>query len=206
MERYLQIGKENLKFNLPLPIIVAAVMLMFSPLVMGVKNLDAMQSAQVLEYYVALIGMVLLPPIFLPEQNKDIRDLISSKHTKIQWIYGVRVVQAMVILAVFLGIYILLLKSGGCTFEGIKFYLGTLAEMLFLGGIGILAYSLSDQVVIGYMAPMVYYLAAFGSGKKWMGYWYPFSMVMGSYTEKWCLGIAGIFCIAFGIYWRARRK
>ena len=68
MEKYLQIEKINLKYNIPLHILICVLMLLVSPFLMGVANLGAQDTAKVLEMYAALIGIVLLPPIFMPEQ------------------------------------------------------------------------------------------------------------------------------------------
>ena len=79
MEKYLHIEKINLKYNIPLHILISILMLMVSPLLIGVANLGAQDTAKVLEMYVALTGIVLLPPVFLPEQDHDIWDLVYTK-------------------------------------------------------------------------------------------------------------------------------
>ena len=84
MERYWQIEKVNLKNNIPIHAAVCVLMLLLSPFLMGVANLGAQDSAKVLEMYVALTGIVLIPPVFLPEQDHDIRELIFSKYTDSQ--------------------------------------------------------------------------------------------------------------------------
>lgn len=82
MERYLQIGKINLKHNILPHLLVTAALLCLSPLVLGVSNLEAPDTAKVLEMYVALTGIILLTPVFLPEQNKDLRDLVYAKYMR----------------------------------------------------------------------------------------------------------------------------
>ena len=78
MERYWQIEKVNLKHNIPLHAAVCLLVLLVSPLLLGVENLGEQDSAKVLEIYVALIGIVLIPPVFLPEQNAEIRGLVFT--------------------------------------------------------------------------------------------------------------------------------
>ena len=206
MERYLQIGKVNLKHNILPHLLVTAAILCLSPLVLGVSNLEAPDTAKVLERYVALTGIILLTPVFLPEQNKDLRDLVNSKYMKAVSVYFIRIVEAVLILAVFLGIYMWMLDGNNCQMDLIKYYGGTIAEMLFLGGLGVLGYGLSDNVVIGYMLPVFYYIVAMGSGDKYLKMFYPFSMEAGSYNEKIYLLVTAAVMITAGVVLRSRRR
>ncbi len=78
--------------------------------------------------------------------------------------------------------------------------------MLFLGGLGLFFYGLCDNLVIGYMAPMVYFIAAIGGGEKWLRMFYPFSMARGSYGEKIWLAVGAALLAGAGIWLRCRRK
>lgn len=206
MERYWQIEKTNLKHNVPLHVLVCIVILGLSPLLMGVSNLEAQDTAKVLEMYTALIGIVMLTPIFLPEQPMEIRELTSSKYMKSASVYLIRFIGNSLILAVFLTIYIVMLKNNNCEFPVVRYFLGTYVEMLFMGGLGLFCYGLCDNLVIGYMIPILYYITAMGSGNKFLKLFYPFSMVTGSYKEKYVLIIAGTCLIIGGIALRCRRK
>jgi membrane-associated HD superfamily phosphohydrolase len=199
MERYLQIGKINLKLNLLPHLLIALVFLLVSPLMMGVENLDAARTAKVLELYVALLGIILLTPIFLPEQNQDIKDLMGSKYTSVTAVILIRVLEAFFSMAILIGGFILLLKQNYCSFPEMKYYLGTIAEAAFLGGLGFCAYSITDQIAIAYMVPMIYYILNYGSGKKLLKDFYLFSMAYGGYHEKVYLAITGFVLIVIGI-------
>lgn len=206
MERYWQVERVNLKHNILLHLIVCVLLLGLSPLLMGVANLGQQDTAKVLEMYVALIGIVMLVPIFLPEQDQNIRDLVYTKYMKSQLVYILRILGNVLILMIFLAFYIVMLEKNNCEFPVVKYYFGTLAEMLFLGGMGLFFYGLTDNLVIGYMIPMFYYIVAIGSGAKYLKLFYPFSMVMGSYDEKVWLFLAGVVLIVSGIWFRCRRR
>lgn len=206
MEKYWQIEKVNFKYNAALHILVCIIILGLAPVLMGVANLGKQDSAKVLEMYVALIGIVMLTPVFLPEQAKEIRDLTASKYMKSAYVYAVRFVGNSAALAVFLILFVAMLKSNHCEFPVIPYFFGTYVEMLFMGGLGLFFYGLCDNLVIGYMMPIMYYIAAIGSGSKFLKFFYPFSMVRGSYTEKWALAAAGALFIIGGIALRCRRK
>ena len=81
LKDYLAAGKEYIRHHLPQQALVSAVLFGAAPLIAGVENLSQIETAQLLDFYAVLPGMILLIPIFLPEQNPDIRDLIRSKDT-----------------------------------------------------------------------------------------------------------------------------
>ena len=102
----------------------------------------------------------------------------------------------------------LMLRLNQCSFPAVKYFLGTLAEMLFFGGLGLGFYGLTDHLVAGYMAAMVYYISAIGirSTNPFLKLFYPFSMSAGSYTEKYFLFAGAVVLMAAGVYLRCRRK
>lgn len=180
-------------------------MLAVSPLFLGVKNLTAQDTAKVLEMYAALIGIVLLPPVFLPEQDPQIRDLISVKYLNSSVVYLVRILGNIAVLILLLGCYVGMLAYNQCEFPVVRFFFGTLMQSLFLGGLGLFFYGLCDNPVVGYMAPFVYYMAAFGGGEKYMKMFYPFSMAGGSYDEKIWLAAGAAVLIGAGVWLRCFR-
>lgn len=206
MERYWQIEKTNLKYHVPLHLLVCIFLLGISPLLMGVANLSAEDTAKVLERYVALTGILMLTPVFLPEQDREIRELVYAKYMKSTQVYLIRLFGNLVILAVFLGAYVLMLWQNQCEFPIPEYYFGVFAEMLFFGGMGLAFYGFSDNLVIGYMAPIVYYIAAVGGGDKYLKMLYPFSMSEGSYEEKIWLFAAAVILAASGIFFRSLRR
>lgn len=205
MANYLEIARENIRHNLPVHAVTAGILLCLSPLILGVKNLPLADTAKVLEMYVALIGIILIPPVFLPEQNPDLRDLIRSKYTKISTVYSIRAIEAVIVLALYLGVYLLILHINGCQMEAPAYYAGTLAEMIFMGGLGLLFYSLTDNLIAGYMIPVFYYITAMGAGSKYLKVFYPFSMTKGSYTEKYWLLAGGVILMAAAVRIRSRK-
>lgn len=181
-------------------------MLGLSPFLMGTANLGEQDTAKVLEMYTALIGIVMLTPVFLPEQSKDIRELTGSKYMNSASVYLIRYIGNSLILAVFLTVYLVMLKDNRCEFPAVRYFMGTYVEMLFMGSLGIFCYGLCDNLIVGYMMPVLYYIIAMGSGNKFLKLFYPFSMAAGSFKEKYVLATAGILLAAGGIALRCRRK
>lgn len=197
---YLAAGKEYIRHHLPQQALVSAVLFGAAPLIAGVENLSQAETAQLLDFYAVLPGMILLIPIFLPEQNPDIRDLIRSKYTSMGSIYLIRILLSALVMVLLTTAFVWMLKQGGCSFPAGKFLLAALSGMIFLGGLGAAAYALSGNPVIGYMASLAYYLFAFGTGEKYLGNWFLFSLSAGGYTEKRYLAVTGLICLLMAVW------
>ena len=100
MEKFLKISAVNFKHNLLPHLTVSLILCLAAPLFIGTKNLDAYQVAKVMEGYVALIGIVLLIPVFIPDMNKDIRDLTASKQTPMYFLHVIRILWALLFLLI----------------------------------------------------------------------------------------------------------
>ncbi len=205
-ERYLQIAKEYLKNHYAAHLLAALLFCGAAPLIVGMEALDPRQSAQVMEMYLSVIGIILLVPIFWPDQNKDIRDLLMSKEMPLIQVHLVRLLEALALLAALTVGFLLWMRYGECTFAFGKSFLGTLATCVFLGGLGVFFYGIFDNLAVAYMIPMVYYIVNYGAGKKYLGPFLLFSMMTGSYTEKIWLGAAGTALLFCGVLWRYVRK
>ncbi len=205
MEQYLKILKVNLKL-LRSYLFIAVLFLCISPIIFGLSNLDAVSSAQILEKYIALIGIVLLVPIFQPEENIAIKDVIVSKYISIIKIYLIRILESLVITSFLIFLFIMCMRINFCDFYAPLYFAGTLAEAVFLGALGMFFYSISDQIVIGYMVPFLYYILCSFGGNRYLGYLYLFSMMQGSYIEKCILCILGVVFIILSIIYKYVKK
>lgn len=205
MELYIAVGKANLKHNFLPHLLIALCFSLLAPVLMGMKGLDSVQVAQTLEMYVQLVGVILLVPIFIPDQDRNIRDLARSKYMPAFKVHLIRLMESLLLLLAVLGAFIIVLYFNNPVFSPIQYYLGVLGGAVFIGALGIMAYSLSDNMAIAYMVPMVYYVCNY-SGDKYLQKFYLFSMIKGSFDEKIVLGAAGIVLISAGILYRQRRR
>lgn len=206
MERYLKIAKVNLKFNLIPHIIIGIFLCILSPFIIGVKNLDSFSTAKVLDMYISLLGIVLLTPIFLPEQDKNINDLIKSKKENLIVNYSVRLLELIIFLVIIIFLFLIYLKIENCTFDFFKYFYGTISNCIFIGGLGILVYSILDNITVGYMVPILYYILCYGASKRYLGKFYLFSMMQGNIVDKKYLLVSGVIMILFGVIYRSKYK
>lgn len=211
LERCFKIAKVNWKHNLMPHTIVAVLLCVASPLIMGVENLDETQVAKILELYLSFLGMILLIPVFLPDTNKDVRDLIASKKIPITGIRIIRMLEALVVLTVLLTVYLAALKYGKCQFRfGTCFY-AAFATCLFQGGLGVLLYSVIDNIALAYMIPFLYYIISMGAGNKYLGkFWlsgFSYSSAMGGNAEdKLYLLVAGAVMLVLALWIREKKR
>lgn len=206
MERILSIEIEHFKNHYAGHLAAALLFTLLAPVIMGMEALNQYQAGQILDVYFSLLGIVLLTPLFMPEQNKDIRDLLASREFPMRNIHLLRLLQAVVILAVLNLLVLFQMKLGECTFPFGTYFWCAMANCLFLGGLGIFAYGITDHLVIAYMIPVFYYICCYGAGQKYLGKFYLFSLMTGDLENKIWLGTAGILLTAAGIVIRNRKK
>lgn len=200
----LEIARINLKHNAFLSIAASAVLLLLIPVIVGTANLDMYASAVPLEMFVSLIGIVMLTPVFQPEQNTEISDLVSSKYISTAKIYLIRTVYSLGVLVLFIGLFAFYLVIRNCDVT-LQLMAGTLSDAIFLGSLGMIASSVCSNTVISYMIPMAFYALNYGMGSKLKNY-YLFSMTKGKYAPKVWMLITGILLIAASILFRRIRR
>ena len=206
MERYLNIAKVNLKFNLLPHIIVVLFLAVLAPVIMGVSNLEPLQVAKVVDFYLSLFGIVLCVPLFIPDEDRSVRELIQSKKESMYLVQGIRIVEGVILLLISLALFLLFMKQQRSQFPYCQYLYGAIANGLFLGGLGIMMYSILDNLAVAYMIPILYYVMCMGGGKKYVGRFYLFSLMGGDIGDKIYLLVAGIIMIVVGIIIRNEKK
>lgn len=151
------------------------------------------------------MGILLFVPVFLPEQDRDLWDVIKAKYTNIMSVYLARILISLFFSALLTLAFLLVMKAGNCEIEPGKYYFGTMAEIIAFGGIGIFAYAVTDNLIVGYMIPLGYYVAGIMAGYQYMKKFYPFGMLTDYDTKYWILA-AGLVLMGCGIMLFRRRR
>lgn len=191
------IAKANLRHNFVPLVLLSVVILALVPVLFGITGLDSRASAQPLEMLVSTIGMVLLVPIFQPEQNREIEDITASKYVNPIYVYLIRAVYSI------LGIIVLVLAfSGIMLICGCKInfdlILGTIADAVFLGSVGSLTAAVTNNLPMAFMLPFLYYLFNMSMQSR-LGNLNLFAMISGSYAPNaWLLG-TGLLLLAAAV-------
>lgn len=181
----------NIKHNFVTHLLIALAIALLIPAVSGITSLTGREAARPLEMMLSLTGIVLLAPIFLPEQNENIRDLIRSKRMDYLTVCLIRLIYSIFFLAIICGVftYIMYCCESETTF---CHFAGCFISALFLGALGFFSAGVSKNTIIGYMISMIYYMANYAM-KDELNHFYLFSMSSGSFSEKyWLLGGAAV--------------
>lgn len=196
MSQYLSAVKYNLRFNLLPHIGAAAGLLILTPVLFGITALDSVASAIPLELSLPFLGVILLTPVYSCEKDTGILDTVSSRKTSHILICGIRILMAMILTALFVFAFVILMSAMESEVTFIH-ALGSYANAIFLGGLGILASALSRHGIIGYMVPVLYFVMDLMGG---LCSFTIFSMARyGTMDGKCVLFIIGICCIAASV-------
>lgn len=184
---------------------VSAAILFIAPVLFGTANLDRETSAVPLEMFISLTGIAVFTPVFRPEENRAIDDLVSSKYRSMSLIYLIRVICAMFLVTGLEGVFVLYMRIRLCDVTCLLFA-GTVADAVFLGAFGMVSAACADNTVMGYMAPLLYYGINCGAGSK-LGVFYLFSMRISEYgTKIWLSGAGALLILAALAVKQIRRR
>lgn len=176
-KQLLSVAAINLRANSLPHLALAALMTGLAPVLIGISGLNAQAAAQPLEMYASLIGIVLLTPIFMPEQDERIADAVAAKAFPHLATCLLRACYSLAVLALLLGMLTYYMKWQGSE-VGYTHAAGGFASAVMLGAIGMIGAAIARNAVVGYMAAAAYYGLNFG-GSAAVGKLYLFGMSHG---------------------------
>lgn len=205
MEKWIKLAVSFIKRQYYLHLLIIMVFLGGADFFISFRNLTASDAAKTIEYYGILTAILLFTPLFMPEQDGEIRELIKSKATSMRWQYVLRFLIAFAAELCVIFYLLCRLGLGESEFPFWKLLRGSICEFLFLGMIGFFVSAVTNQVIIGYMLAFFYFVANIG-GTKIPENIRLFSMMKGDYStwEYWLAGAAILFLA--GILWRERKS
>ena len=202
----LEICKRNFLLCIKDNLFIAVVYLLLVPLLRGIENLDAVRSAECLEQTVIIIGIILIVPIYVPEQSKAIRDLVCTKKIPHWNILLLRLLIAIFSLIVMVSIFSAIMVWKNCTFPFVPYVAGTVISALALGSIGFTISVLSHSVIAGYLISIGYFLFNFLGNISSESIFYLFSMQTGSSEAKiWLFGLS-ILIFAISLFYESKTQ
>ena len=205
--RYCAVAKINTRLILIPNVLQSICFLLLLAMMSGINDLNQVETAKLLERYVMLIGIIIITPILRAEQQKEIKEVVRSKYTSHIGITGIRILMAVVTVIFLTIIFLMILKQNHCIFPLSDFILGGVSSAMFLGSLGLVAAVVADQIVLGYMLSVGYYVFNLFTGNKYVGNFYLFSMSQGSMEEKYYLlyGALIMFLIVLVLQWGERK-
>lgn len=200
MERecYTRIIQINLKHNFLIPFLTTVLVGCFTALLFNLKALSAAAAIQPVEILMCFTGVMMLTPIFLPEQNPAIKDVICSKRADYIKVCFIRLIYS-ILTVVFVNLVLFGIMKIGESEVGWYHFFAAISGALFLGAIGFFVSGVTGNTTLGYMMAMGYYLINYGVKNK-LGIFNMFSGANGEYSDKvWLiLWTALLIIVTFG--------
>ena len=188
MEKYISLEATFLKRHFYPHLILVFLFCVLSGGFVSFRNLEQTQAAKVMEMYVILTGIMLLTPIFVPEQDRDIRELERSKALPLWKVFLQRTVTAVMIELLVITAFAHILSTQSIGLDVWLLWRGGVSEALFLGSIGYFVSAVTNQVILGYMISILYYAANIGMSGKF-GVFGLFKMMRGQEVASiWMVG------------------
>lgn len=192
-----QITRVNLRHNfLPL-LLLSTVIMILTPVLFGTTGLDSKAAAVPLEMLISIIGIILLVPIFQPEQDDEIKDIVASKYIDSTYVHLIRGAYSIIGIILLVLAFSLFMFVCGCEIT-IALIGGTIADAMFLGAIGLLTSAITNNMPVSFMIPLLYYVLNLTMKSK-LGNFNLFSMMNGNYQPNIWLFILSIVFIVIAI-------
>lgn len=192
-----EIAKVNLRYNfLPL-LLLSIIVLILTPVLFGTTNLDSKSSAVPLEMLISIIGIITLVPIFQPEQDSEINDIISSKYVDSVYVHLIRVAYSVIGIIVSVMIFSLFMLLRGCDITP-PLVFGTVADAMFLGSLGLFTSAVTNNLPVSFMAPLLYYVMNLTMQNKLHNF-NLFAMMAGNFEPNVYLFTASVIFIVFAV-------
>lgn len=195
----------NLRHHALLPFAMAFGIFLVTASMFNLSALTAKEAAKPLEFFLCFTGVMLLTPICYPEQDHELRDVICSHKMSYVFLCVLRLAYSLLFLVLLETLFVGLLNGGESTVTPDHLF-GGVATAVFLGAIGFFVSGVTDNVTLGYMGAMLYYLLSYGMKKK-LGKFYLFYMCAGQFEEKkWLFAGAAVLILLTFLFMRLRRK
>lgn len=195
IKMYGKIAGVNLVHNFLPPFALSVCFLMITPFLFNINALSSTQAARPIEFWLCFVGVILLVSVFLPEQDKDIRDVIRTKKFDYNNLCIIRLLYSVGAMAVLIILFTGIMKF--CESDVRAYHvLGGIASAWFLGAVGFAVAGITDNVMAGYMSSILYYLASYGLKEK-LGKFFLFPMSYGGNGGEsgWLIGGAVVLTI-----------
>lgn len=206
LERVVKISEVFLRFQfLPFFVISFLLTLLF-PSFFGIENLAFTESANVYERIFPIIGLVLFIPLFLPDCDQNILEVMQTKKTSYLKILAIRLAQIFITLLIITIICLIIFQLKNSEIKFGLFLFGGMADVCFLAGLMCLIFSLTMQPVTGLIIPLAYYIICLFTGDKYLKIFYFFTLVNEDFRSKLLLLTVGIILIIISCFVANNRK
>ena len=198
----LKIAKSNLKHNLLPLLLLSGMVTILTPILFGTTALDKIAAAVPLEMMVSTIGIILLVPVFWPEQNNEIAGVILSKYVSPVYVYLIRIACSVLGIVFLVLMFSAYLSTRGCEITATLIF-GTIADAMFLGSLGLVTSAVGSSLSASFMVSLLYYIINITAKDK-LGSFNLFAMMSGNNKPNLWLFCASIGLIVVAVVVKSR--
>ena len=207
IQKYRILLKINFKLVIIKPLLLCIGYLLFIPIIHGISNLEAKYVAEVLEKFVSVVGIILMVPLCSPELNtKNIKDSVYVKVFSYGKIIAIRIFMSAIIICLLITLFAIILKILHCEFPLGIYIIGTIITAESIGTVGFATTLFSNNLILGYILSVSYYLMCWTGIINEEAPLYLFSMVNIQAQQKGTLILIIVFNIVGSGIWLHSKK
>lgn len=203
-KRVFSIASISLRRNLPPHLLLSLLVSLIAFLFVAPAYWEEGPTVSFLETMIILTGPILLTPLFLPEQDPAVADVLRARRTPLWAVHAVRAVCSLAFVLLLPALAVLALSLNHCELPE-NAWLVTVCSSLLLGGLGAFAYSITGNIAAAYMAPALLYALCFVIGNK-LGVFNLFLVSTGMEGSKLPQLFLGLLLLALSIPLFSKRR
>lgn len=201
IKAYVSILKYNLKIILNLNVLISIVFLMFILIVFSFKLLDYVSIARIGEFYISIIGIILLPYLGDIENKDNIKETVYVRKVFQFKIIISRIIIIIALMFLMISSIMSLAKFQGSSFNFIEITFGVCISAIFLGMIGFTVVNLTGNISVAYLVSFTYYIMEYFNQGKYTKDLYLFSLTTGSFQKgKYILLLISSIMLVFNLF------
>lgn len=181
---------KNLRIAFSYPVLLCMGILVLAVMLFPAAGLSDTLASKPIEMLLPFLGVVLMSAVYLPEQDRDLRESVYCRRIGLETIRFLRVGIAWILLVFFVAAFCIYLRENECAVTPYMIW-GGISSALFMGGITYFVAGLSGQAMNGILVAVVYYISNYGL-KSRLGVFFLFRMSSGVLSGKSWLALAGV--------------
>lgn len=177
----------NIKILRSLTIAAALLLVAVTPVFFTLSHTTFQEMARVGELFLSVIGILLLPSLSGIEERESIQEIAYIRRTPHVLIFLLRLLLLMLLTFITILSVTLYARLQHGNFDLWKMTAGVWVTATFLGLLGLTVTTLSNDLKSGYLIAFGYYIFEFFTKGLYTSGFYTFSLLTGSFTEKYRL-------------------
>lgn len=200
------IVRKELKYNTLKPIFISLSVFFIIFIFFGFSNLSKDNSINVMEMYLPLIGIILITPVFEQEQDYGIEQTIRTRRTNFTVTLVVRIIVRILVYILITLVFAIFLKNNGSYMDYKTIIPQSIGIGFLYGSLGVFFFGITFNLIIGYLVPIIYFIANSFLGYEKLKEIFLFRLKYGLDLNYEYYFIVGVVLIVLGVLVRIRRR